>query len=138
MIEGSKKLQHSNPSIFSILPLYASLQIFDKISMQEMFEKTRKLVYYIRILIALECPENNEKILIVTPCVDSGAQLSFAFKHLKQEFPLADIVDSFMEAGIYVDKRQPNIIRMAPTALYNTFLDCHKFVAVLKYVLTKV
>jgi kynureninase len=43
-----------------------------------------------------------------------------------------EIYDGLMQQGIMVDWREPNVIRLAPTALYNTFEEVWKFGDALK------
>ncbi len=47
---------------------------------------------------------------------------------------LSDLLD---EAGIVVDKRRPDVIRVAPVPLYNTYEEVWKFVEIFKETLAK-
>ena len=153
MIKGAKKLQLSNPSVFSIIPLYASLEVFKKTSIPEIYKKSRRLVYYCRKLIH-ELIQDQESLTILTPIHESGAQLSMAFilsrqcepstsqgqavgNHQPGQFKLADIVAKFSKEGIIVDEREPCVIRIAPTGLYNTYSEVFRFVQAVKAVLAE-
>jgi kynureninase len=58
---------------------------------------------------------------------DRGCQLSLAFRKDSE-----GMLRRLQEQGIVCDFRKPNVIRVAPAPLYNTFTDVHRFVSSLE------
>src|ERR1041385_6400816 len=117
--------QISNPPIFSMAPLRASLSIFDEAGMESLRTKSIKLTGYLQFLLERI---GSKKITIITPKkTDSrGCQLSIlAHEHPKELFT------ELQTAGVKCDFREPNVIRAAPTPLYNTFHDVWRFAKIL-------
>jgi kynureninase len=117
--------QISNPPIFSMAPLRASLSIFDEAGMESLRTKSIKLTGYLQFLLERI---GSKKITIITPKeTDSrGCQLSIlAHEHPKESFT------ELQTAGVKCDFREPNVIRAAPTPLYNTFHDVWRFAKIL-------
>lgn len=118
--------QVSNPPIFSMAPLRASLAIFDEAGgMKPLREKSKVLTRYLRFL--LERAAAN-RFTIITPSDDEahGCQLSI----LAHERP-KELHQALEAAGVKADFREPNVIRAAPTPLYNTFHDVWRFARIL-------
>jgi kynureninase len=119
--------QISNPSIFSMAPLRASLAIFDEAGgMEALRAKSIKLTGYLQFL--LSEPDGQKLFKIITPCETEarGCQLSIlAHEHPKELF------EKLEEAGVKCDFREPNVIRAAPTPLYNTFHEVWRFAKIL-------
>jgi kynureninase len=114
--------QVSNPPIFSMAPLRASLAIFDEAGgMGPLREKSRKLTGYLKFL--LECA-GSDRFTIITPndAEARGCQLSI----LAHEHP-KELHKKLEAAGVKADFREPNVIRAAPTPLYNTFHEVWRF-----------
>ena len=118
--------QISNPPIFSMAPLRASLSIFDEAGgMEPLRAKSIKLTGYLQFL--LEQAGSN-RFTIITPLDtnERGCQLSIlAHEHPKELFR------KLQAAGVKCDFREPNVIRAAPTPLYNTFDDVWRFAKIL-------
>lgn len=118
--------QLSNPPIFQLAALRASLEIFDQATMPAIRQKSQKLTTYLwnqlqtlpKGFVEIFTPQNGEA---------RGAQLS-----LKIQNSTKDMVAALRNDGVICDFREPNIIRVAPTALYNSFEDCFLFVEGLK------
>lgn len=118
--------QISNPPIFSMAPLRASLSIFQEAGgMETLREKSMKLTGYLQFLIE---QIGSKKFSIITPSDPNarGAQLSIqAHEHPKQ------LHDELVAAGVKCDFREPNVIRAAPAPLYNTFHEVWRFAQIL-------
>lgn len=113
--------QISNPPVLSLAPLQASLKIFDEAGMDRLREKSLKLTGYLRGLIE---QHTSEKFEIITPpeVASHGCQLSILLHdHPRQRH------DALQTAGVICDFREPNVIRVAPTPLYNTFHEAWTF-----------
>lgn len=117
--------QLSNPPILQLASLKASLDIFDEIGMKALREKSEKLTAYMEYLIETK---NTGIIEIITPkdINQRGCQLSLRTKGDGKKLHLK-LVDS----GIVCDWREPDVIRVAPVPLYNTYKDIYEFVEIL-------
>jgi kynureninase len=124
-ISGAAGFQLSNPSILDITSLNASLEVFKKAGgMEPLRQKSLKLTEYLEVLLT-GYPEM-KGFTIITPKEKEqrGAQLS-----LKLDEGLLDVVMKKLEdRGVVVDERRPDVIRVAPAPLYNSFEDVFKFV----------
>lgn len=121
---GAAGYQLSNPSALDLASLTASLQVFSSTSMSAVRAKSVQLTSYLEHLL-LSDPSSAHYHLI-TPREPSarGAQIS-----VKLDSDLLDSVMQHLERhGVVVDERKPDVIRVAPAPLYNTFLDCWTFV----------
>lgn len=109
--------QISNPPILSMAPLKASLDLFDEATMPALREKSVTLTGYLRDLLEQSA---DGTFTIITPREPEqhGCQLSIVVLEDARRR-----LDELREAGIVCDFRQPNIIRVAPTPLYNSFED---------------
>jgi kynureninase len=118
--------QISNPPIFSMAPLRTSLSIFHEAGgMEPLRAKSMKLTGYLEFLIE---QIGSKKFSIITPADPNarGAQLSIqAHEHPKQ------LHEEFIARGVKCDFREPNVIRVAPAPLYNTFHEVWRFAQIL-------
>lgn len=91
-----------------------------------------KLTAYLQYLLLKDTSSDDAKrpFRIITPLDPSrrGAQLSVLLK----PGLLEQVSDALQAAGIVADQRKPDVIRVAPVPLYNTFYDVWKFVQVLR------
>jgi kynureninase len=114
--------QVSNPPIFSMAPLLASLSIFDEAGgMEKLRAKSVKLTGYLEFSIG---NAGSKRYSVITPRDPSarGCQLSI----LAREHP-KELFKELQTAGVKCDFREPNVIRVAPTPLYNTFHEVWRF-----------
>ena len=119
--------QISNPPILSMAPLRASLAIFEEAGgMEALREKSIKLTGYLQFL--LEDGGSRKLFNVITPreANERGCQLSIQ----AQEHP-KELFGKLEAAGMKCDFREPNVIRAAPTPLYNTFHEVWRFVRIL-------
>jgi kynureninase len=118
--------QVSNPPIFSMAPLRASLSLFDEAGgMEALRVKSIKLTGYLEFLIGSTGQSN---LSVITPRETNarGCQLSIsAHEHPKKLF------NKLEATGVKCDFREPNIIRAAPVPLYNTFHEVWRFAKIL-------
>src|SRR5262245_16944038 len=118
--------QISNPPIFSMAPLRASLSIFHEAGgMESLREKSMKLTGYLEYLIE---QIGSKKFSIITPSDPNarGAQLSIQ----AHEYP-KQLHEELIAGGVKCDFRERNVIRVAPTPLYNTFHEVWLFAQLL-------
>jgi kynureninase len=120
---GAEGWQLSNPSIMSMAPLRASLEIFDAVGMQQLREKSEALTGYLEFL--LDQHASGDFTLLTPREPDRrGAQLSIRIREGGRSF-----CDRLVEQGTICDWREPDILRVAPVPLYNTYRDVQRFVA---------
>jgi kynureninase len=127
--KGAGVYQLSNPSIFSLIPLLSSLEIFNSTSMKELRNKSEVLTSYLEYLMEKNLKEDCFCLTPKNPTL-RGCQLSFKFpKH-----NIHQLCSKLEEKNIEVDKREPDVMRVSPVPLYNSFLEVFQFVQVLKQV----
>ena len=129
VIPGAEGWQLSNPPVLSMAAIKASLDMFNEVGMDALRKKSIKLTGYFEYLIH---EMNNDKIKIITPSnpKERGCQLSIQVKNADKS-----LHKKLIEAHIITDWREPDVIRCAPTPLYNTFEDVFKMVEKLKKIL---
>jgi kynureninase len=118
--------QISNPPIFSMAPLSASLAIFDGAGgMEPLRAKSIRLTSYLEFLLR---EVGSKKFTVITPrnSDERGCQLSI----LAHEHP-KELLKELEAAGVKCDFREPNVIRVAPTPLYNSFHEVWRFARIL-------
>lgn len=123
--------QMSNPPIFSMTPVQVSLEIFDRVGMPALRERSLRLTAYLRALVEEVIAESPTGAMsIVTPAEEArhGCQLSVRFQ--ADIHHLADVLRD--EDGVIADTRNPDIIRFAPVPLYSSYLDCWRAAEALK------
>jgi len=120
-IPGAEGWQLSNPSILAMAALRASLDVFDRSDSTARYAKSARLTGYMEYLITERCPH----IQIITPSDPRyrGAQLSLRVPGGK------DVFESLSAHDVVSDWRYPDVIRVAPVPLYNTFEDVYEFVS---------
>ncbi len=123
--KGAASWQMSNAPVFNMVAHNASLDIFEKAGINTLREKSTKLTGYMEFLLR---QIKHLPFEIITPTDPSkrGCQLSMLFGDKGRE-----VFDTLTSKGIIADWREPNVIRIAPVPLYNTFEDCYKFYEVL-------
>ncbi|OKL59213.1 Kynureninase 2 [Talaromyces atroroseus] len=129
-IPGAGGFQVSNPSVIDLASLCATLSVFNETSIQQIREKSLLITRYLEFLLCADTTEETRKFRIITPSDPNarGAQLSL----LLNPGLLDRVAQRLENAGIICDKRQPDVVRVAPAPLYNTFTEVWKFVHELK------
>ncbi len=125
-IPTAEKWQQSNPPIWQLASLQASLDIFENVDLKKLREKSIRLTNHMERLIRNMLPDDVE---IITPSNpdERGSQLSLKVKAGAH----ASVEEWMHKKGIICDSRG-EIIRVAPAALYNTHEDVTKFVIELR------
>lgn len=124
--KGAASWQMSNAPVFNMVAHKASLDIFDKLTIEKLREKSLKLTAYLHFLLQ---QLDHLKFEIITPAEPQrrGAQLSMLFAEQGRE------VFEFLEQnGVVADWREPNVIRIAPVPMYNSFEDVYRLYEILK------
>ena len=118
--------QLSNPPILAMAPLMASLHIFEEVGMDALVAKSKKLSAYMDFLLdQLE----DDRVEMITPKAESerGCQVSVRVANADKR-----LFNLISEKGVIADWREPDVIRIAPIPLYNSFEDVYRFVEILK------
>lgn len=124
-LPGAEGWQLSNPPIFQLAALRASLEIFDKVGMKAIRAKGDLLTGYLEFLLK-ETPPGYLSIITPSDPAQRGSQLSIRFSSNPKQ-----MLRAFKEEGVICDFREPDIIRATPAALYNTFLDVYRFAGII-------
>jgi len=121
--------QMSNAPVFNMAIHAASLDQFSSIGMEALRAKSLRLTAYLEAGIQTVARHNEVQLEVITPADPSrrGCQLSMVAHGFGRE-----LFQTLTDAGVVADWREPNVIRMAPVPLYNTFEDIARFVHVLK------
>lgn len=124
-IPGAEGFQLSNPPIFQLAALRASLDLFDKAGIMKLRAKSLKLTGFLEKGLRERIPD----LTIWTPAEPKkrGAQLSLRLPHKPKS-----LVQTLIKKGVICDFREPDIVRVAPTPLYSSFQDVFHFVEILK------
>jgi kynureninase len=132
-IPGAEGWQLSNAPILAMAAHKASLEIFEEAGMNAIVKKSKSLTGFLEYLICTECRAKKtdntiHKIKIITPRnpEERGAQLSILIRKNGQA-----LFKKLKENGFIVDWRSPNVIRVAPAPLYNTFEEVFYFSSIL-------
>jgi kynureninase len=123
--------QLSNAPVLSMAAHMAALRIFEEAGLSNLLEKSRKLTGYLFFLLdKINQQHTHQVIRIITPRDHHGCQVSMFMLEKGKE-----IFDALLNQGVIADWREPNVIRIAPVPLYNSFEDVWKFGKVIKEVL---
>jgi kynureninase len=119
---GAEGWQLSNPPIASLAALRASMDIFHEAGMEQLRAKSVALTAYLEFLLN-EQPSG--AFTTITPCevARRGAQVSIRVLHKGRS-----LCDQLAAEGILCDWREPDILRVAPVPLYNSYRDIFRFV----------
>jgi kynureninase len=122
---GADGWQLSNPPILALAPLRVSLEIFHRASIARLREKSIALTGWLAALIEREA---GHVLDIVTPSdpAQRGCQLSLRVKGPRDAG--RSLFEHLNANGVVGDWREPDVIRVAPTPLYNRHADCLRFV----------
>lgn len=126
-MEGAEGWQLSNAPVLGMAAHLASLDIFDEVGIEALCTKRDQLTAYLEFIIDDISEKHKEKCTfeIITPRdkFRRGAQLSM----LVHGGEARRLFDMLTEKGVIADWREPNVIRLAPVPLYNSFEDVYFF-----------
>ncbi len=119
---GADGWQLSNANILGTAAHLASMELFQKAGIHNLRKKSLALTAYLEFVI--KSVDKNNIISIITPenPQERGAQLSLLIKENGRS-----LFDHLMAAGVIGDWREPDVIRLAPTPMYNSFMDVYQF-----------
>ena len=129
---GAELWQLSNPPILSLAPVLASLQIFEEAGIDRLREKSLELTDYLQYLLE---ERFSGQVGSITPRGARGCQLSLVVQDA--ELDARDVFRRLEQQQVTADWREPNVIRVAPVPLYNSFGDVCEFTQRLGAALTR-
>ena len=118
---GAAGWQVSNPPLLALVPIRASLALYDEAGMPALRAKSKSLTSYLHYLLA---QQTSDQVEVITPSdpEERGCQLSILVRDRPRE-----LLSALTEQGIIADFREPNVIRVAPAPFYNTFHEVWRF-----------
>jgi len=129
-LPGAEGWQLSNPPIFQLAALRASLEIFDEAGIADLrrqsIELTRQLEKLLKEI-------DDDRISIITPSDPSERGCQLSIRVIDADKALFEAITS---RGIIADWREPDVIRVAPVPLYNNSDDIVRFAGILRQCLT--
>jgi kynureninase len=130
---GADGWQLANPNVLALAAHQSSLDLFEEAGILRLREKSKMLTGYLEYLIAnISGIEGFLEIITPKEVEERGCQLSLlVHKGGKAVF------DELYVHGVVGDWRNPNVIRVAPTPMYNTFEEVYQFVELLKKTMQK-
>jgi kynureninase len=122
---GASGFQLSNPSALDLTSVMASLDVFSLTTIDALRTRSIRLTSYLEERL-LRWTGGEPPYKIITPLnpMERGAQISVLLNP-----GLLDHVQEYIEEnGVVVDERKPDVLRVAPAPLYNSYWDVHRFI----------
>jgi len=121
--EGAELWQMSNPPILSLAPVIASLKIFQEVGLAALIKKSTLLTDYLEWLLEQRF---EGRIRSITPKDSRGCQLSLVVKD--SDVSARGLFEELCARNVTGDWREPDVIRVAPVPLYNSYSDVFELV----------
>lgn len=119
---GADLWQISNPPILSLAPVLASLELFGEAGISTLHEKSGRLTGFLDFLLQKNFADD---IATITPADARGCQLSLVVTG--EKLNPRRIFENLESLNVTADWREPNVIRVAPVPMYNSFEDVYDF-----------
>jgi kynureninase len=131
VLPGAEGWQLSNPPILPMATLKASLDIFEEAGISKLRSKSMKLSQYMIDLLKL-LPDDLLEVISPEDPEKRGSQVSVRMKNKDKQ-----LFNALQSNGVVSDWREPDVIRVAPVPLYNSFADVHNFYRLVSQYLIK-
>jgi kynureninase len=131
--ENAGGWQISSPAILSAAPLEGSLKILREAGIQAIRAKSLKMTSYLMSLVDAVLSRNPFNYSVGTPREEARRGGHVAIEHEEA----LRITEALRSRGVVPDFRPPNIIRIAPVPLYNTYLEIWEIVQHLKVIIER-
>ena len=122
--------QVSNAPVLSMAAHHASLDVFEDAGMENLIAKGQQLSNYLMfILDEINAGMKEKMIEVITPRdeKEKGCQVSMLMLQKGKE-----VFEALKQNAVLADWREPNVIRVAPVPLYNSFEDVYRFGEIMK------
>jgi kynureninase len=121
---GAEGWQLSNAPVLSMAAHKAALDLFEEVGMDALCKKSEALTAFLELVIDDISARNGGVLEIITPRDKRwrGCQLSVVAKGFGK-----NLFEALIHNGVVPDWREPNVIRLAPVPMYNSFMDIWKF-----------
>ncbi|CCM06225.1 uncharacterized protein FIBRA_08471 [Fibroporia radiculosa] len=149
-IRGAQGFQQSNPSVLATAALLGALQVFERAGgMGPVRARSVRMTGYLEALLRQSAfwvsagegmrPARRVGVAVITPTepAERGAQLSLLFLPTGRGV-MPRVLEGLSAHGVVGDSRKPDVIRLAPCVLYNTWEDVERAVSVLEQVLEQI
>lgn len=126
--------QLSNAPILSMAAHKASLDIFEEAGIDKLHSKRKKLTAFLHfVLNDINSKQKKKLINVITPSNENerGCQASILMESKGKE-----VFSALTKQGVVADWREPNVIRVAPVPLYNSFEDVWKFGSIIQQIIS--
>ncbi len=130
---GAEGWQLSNAPVMGMAVLKASLDIFQQVGLTNLRQKSLKLTAFLQYVfndVVAQFPDIDLQIITPKEPERRGCQLSVKLIGTDKTF-----FSALTDAGVIADFREPDVVRLAPTPLYNSFEDIYQFGQTLKTLL---
>lgn len=125
--------QLSNAPVLSMAAHKASLDIFEEAGMERLHVKRKQLAAYLHYILADINSRQSEKVIeVITPDNEEERGCQVSMLMLNNGKP---IFNELTTQGVIADWREPNVIRVAPVPLYNSFEDIYRFGEIISSIL---
>jgi kynureninase len=118
---GAERWQLSNPPILSLAPVVASLDVFREAGLERLRDKSIRQTAYLDYLLTGSLAG---QVASITPPEARGCQLSLII--VNDGIDARGVFNSLQDNSVIADWREPNVIRVAPVPLYNSFEDIYE------------
>jgi kynureninase len=127
--ESAGAYQIGTPHVLSLAPLLGALEIFEEAGIENIREKSLRINRFLMDLLDQELSDLGFKLGNPQDDVSRGGHVSL--EHMEA----ARICKALKENGVIPDFRAPNIIRLAPVALYTSYSEVWEVVQILKEIM---
>jgi kynureninase len=117
---GAQGWQISNPPVLSAAPLLASLDIFQRAGIRRLREKSVALTGFLQRLIETSLPG---LVDIITPSAADARGCQLSLRIARPPAAAKRCHDLLTATGVVADWREPDVLRLAPIPLYNSYSD---------------
>jgi len=127
--EGAGGLQIGTPNILSMAPLEGALQLLAEAGLERLRARSLRLTEYLMALVEAELSAYGFTIATPREAHRRGGHVALVHPEAVR------ICKALRAANVIPDYRPPNIVRLAPVALYTTFVDCYEAIQRLKRIM---
>jgi kynureninase len=125
--------QLSNAPVLSMAAHKASLDVFEEAGIEKLHAKRKLLTAFLHFVVNdINARQDKKLINVITPANESerGCQVSMLMQSKGK-----DVFHALTKEGVVADWREPNVIRVAPVPLYNSFEDVWQFGSIIQSIL---